>query len=388
MVMKRNGFLFTMSLTLSIVNALISQCESAHASMAMKYNTWELSPNGQTAAISSSIWGAQEESPHYRVWVVGLSQRKVETLIVIQNAYAPKYSPAGDTLGYVHAINRIAFPPGNSDTRISLLSLEDKSGKELTTGYADQQPAWSDDGSTIAFARILRNKPGMQVYVTDKMEGDGFTSPHGLGDTHSAIAGLAWRPTHDEIAYVATKLHLESYESGTGRTRTFDIILVDIAGNVRTITSSGDVGPKSVCWSPGGRYAAYVRETAYLVNKPGSGGNFAKLVMIQPDSKGYHEVVTASEIGCGPLRVGNLRWSPDGRQIVFDVLTLDEAAKTDIASVEWASGEFRWLTRDGKSKLPRWSSDGRTIMYVRADSQIWRVNADGTRNQKVYNLED
>jgi len=56
--------------------------------------------------------------------------------------------------------------------------------------------------------------------------------------------------------------------------------------------------------------------------------------------------------------------------------------------VEWPSGKFRWLTRDGVSKLPRWSSDGGQVMYVHADSSIWAVNVDGSDSRMVYDLQD
>lgn len=386
-IMKRAGIPFAMLLTFWIGDASVVQYASAYASAAMRVNNWELSPNGQTAAISSAIWETQENAWHNQVWVVGLSQRKPETLAIIQNAYAPKYSPSGDILAYVSDVKRVAFPPGESDTRISVFSTAGKASHDLTTGFSDQQPVWSGDGSAIAFARILRDKPGMQGYVTEKMEDGVFGSPNPIGSVQSAVSGLTWRPAHNEVAYVATKLEFESFESGKGRTRSFDIILADTKGKAQTITTSGDVAYKSLSWSPDGRNLAYARETPYLVNKPGGGGMFTKLVAIEPNKKEYHEMITTSQIVDTPVRVRNLRWSSDGKQILFDVLTLDKAAKTDIALVEWPDGKFRWLTRDGKSKLPRWSSDGRTIMYVHADSEIWSVNAEGSRNQKVYDLE-
>jgi Tol biopolymer transport system component len=277
----------------------------------------------------------------------------------------------------VSEVKQVAFPPGKSDRRISIFSFADRMSRNATSGYSDQEPVWSRDGSTIAFTRMLRDKPGMEVRVMKESGNGAFGSSRSLGITSNAISGLAWRPAHSEVACVVTKLE---FGEKADRTRYFDIVTADTSGKVQKLTRSGDVYYKSLAWSPDGRYIAYARETPYVTNKPGNGGKFTKLVVMDVDTRGYREVVTASQLGGGSVRVSSIGWSPDGSRIVFDVLTLDKAAKTDIASITLSDNRFRWLTRDGNSRLPRWSSDGHTVLYVHAADDIRRMNPDGTND--------
>ena len=113
---------------------------------------------------------------------------------------------------------------------------------------------------------------------------------------------------------------------------------------------------------------------------------FRTLEVIDVDTSARRVVVTAAKLKSNMLSVNNIRWSHDGRSIAFDFRTEDEAAKSNVAVVSYPGGALRWLTRDGKSKLPHWSADGRSVLYIRADSEIRSVDEDGRNDRLLSSL--
>ena len=71
---------------------------------------------------------------------------------------------------------------------------------------------------------------------------------------------------------------------------------------------------------------------------------------------------------------GLVVWSPDGRYVALPCSDLSEAGSTgQIFVINMETGESRRLTSFvGSSTLPRWSPDGKSIMYVRMPPKYWR----------------
>nr|QNO45875.1 Tol-Pal system protein TolB [Methanosarcinales archaeon ANME-2c ERB4] len=101
----------------------------------------------------------------------------------------------------------------------------------------------------------------------------------------------------------------------------------------------------------------------------------------------------------GTLR-GLVVWSPDGRYVALPCNDLSEAGSTEqIFVIDMETGESRRLTSFvGSSTWPRWSPDGKKIMYVRMPpkywwcpslpnddegSDIWVVDIDGSSEKQL-----
>jgi Tol biopolymer transport system component len=97
---------------------------------------------------------------------------------------------------------------------------------------------------------------------------------------------------------------------------------------------------------------------------------------------------------------GLVVWSPDGRYVALPCSDLSEAGSTgQIFVINMETGESRRLTSFvGSSTLPRWSPDGKKIMYVRMPpkywwspyidnsdegADIWVVDIDGSNEKQV-----
>jgi dipeptidyl aminopeptidase/acylaminoacyl peptidase/CubicO group peptidase (beta-lactamase class C family) len=90
--------------------------------------------------------------------------------------------------------------------------------------------------------------------------------------------------------------------------------------------------------------------------------------------------------------------SPDGREVVYALTTVDAAADKNVTSL-WRAGAgggtdgqrspARPLTRGKADSAPAWSPDGTQIAFLRADggaAQVWLLPADGGEPEQVTSL--
>jgi TolB protein len=165
----------------------------------------------------------------------------------------------------------------------------DGSGLTRLTGpaWVAVDPAWSPDGTSIAFAGSSPGGPS-GIFV---MSADG-SSPHlvpGTDDTE--VAGPTWSPDGSRIAFAAPN------------DIDWDIESVALDGSdLSLVTSTNDTSETAPAWSPDGSRIAFARD----------GGIYT----IAPD--GTNEVHVHG--GGDPEAVdANPSWSPDGELILFDL---------------------------------------------------------------------
>jgi WD40 repeat protein len=156
----------------------------------------------------------------------------------------------------------IAFARDGTDAGLYATSPDGSDVSRLTSNDVDQDPAWSPDGSKIAFVRGFWDQSA-GIYV---MNADG-TGVERLGPQN--VEGPAWSPDGSEIAFVDTEEGsiMATRPDGTGLRRILDV--TELVGGVHLVYG--------VTWSPDGTKIAFSAGPdsddmhIYVVDRDGSG---------------------------------------------------------------------------------------------------------------------
>ena len=211
----------------------------------------------------------------------------------------------------------------------------DADGTDLTrlthSPGPDFDPAWSPDGTQIAFRSERSGEPEIWVMNAD-----------GTGQ-HRLTRGLspAWSPDGLRIAY-ASPGDIPCPPGRGPRCTGISIMNADGSGQHRVPNTDGGEYPS---WSPDGKRIAF--------NSNLSGDHLMYIV----DVDGSH-VVDLSSVGEG----WQVDWSPDGRSILFTSHRDHPDNYTDIYVMRPDGSGVKRLTHV-RAYTPAWSPDGDSIVF-------------------------
>ncbi len=196
----------------------------------------------------------------------------------------PAWNPDGTKIAFQS--NRNLTPGGNaSQLDIYVINADGTGETRLTTDTTNEaQPAWSPDGTKIAF--VSDRDGNNEVYLMNA-DGTGVTR---LTTNLTADEQPAWSPDGTRIAFVSD------------RTGNPEIFVMNADGtNPANVTNNAatDVGP---AWSPDGTKIAFHSDRA---------GDFAIFVM-NADGSGVRQLTDPSVPDELPA------WSPEGNRLAFD----------------------------------------------------------------------
>ena len=216
----------------------------------------------------------------------------------------------------------------------------------FNTAISDRDPAWSPDGTEIAFASN-RDGGGIEydIYV---MDADG-SNVRRLTTAASLDAAPTWSPDGGRIAF----------ESDRDANR--EIYVMDADGGNQTRLTDAPALDASADWSPDGTRIVWTKATY----DAGTNTSVVELYTMGADGSGQTLLKTNASAGS---------WSPDGTKIAYanggspsnvHVMNADGSG-----SVQLTDGTFH--------SSPTWSPDGTRIAFTSSAGMISIMDADGS----------
>lgn len=283
------------------------------------------------------------------------------------HASAPAWSPDGSTVAFV----------GNGDSagagagRVWLVAADGSALRPLTPDIGAADPVWSPDGTQIAF--LSGAFAATEVWIVPTTGG----ASRRLTTDGGQKVGLAWSPAGSSLLYsllTAGTTALLSLDPVTGGNRE----LAPIAH------LQGGPSP-SAAWSPDGAKIAF------------------------GDANGHLSVMNADGSGVRTLDDQYLfstpSWTPAGSGIAFAARRnlpgpadrFGPYTDTDVWTVDVATARTRRLTgtfdpalKTPLSTTPSWWPDSSRLFFQRDPypRRVWQMNADGTCEQPFATVAD
>jgi Tol biopolymer transport system component len=263
------------------------------------------------------------------------------------------------------ANGKIAFASNRDDDGPFQIYVMDVDGSNQTnlsnSPFSDGLPAWSSDGSKLAFTRTGAGQ--VDIFV---MDADGSNQIN-LTNHSSFDSQPSWSPDGSKIAFWSNR-------AGQG-----DIFVIDVDGsNPVNLTNhpSFETGP---AWSPDGSRIAFLSRRDLAIGQ--------QIFVMDADGSNVINITDHPSVQYDPA------WSPDGSRIAFTSDRGRSGGRTDAYVMDAdGSNQTRLTTElDYQAYSPDWSPDG-TMITLRIDTEtsgnIYVMDADGGNQTNLTNQKD
>ncbi len=290
----------------------------------------------------------------------------VDQILSLKRAGSPEISPDGHWVAYT--IRTTNWDDNAYDTQIWIADATNGTRHQLTAGRkSSASPAWSPDGSRLAFTSDRSDK--RQIYLINPQAGEA----EALTSVDDGVSAFAWSPDGARIAYTATEPPLQRVKEREKKYGEFEVIdqearmahlfVIDVATRTTRTLTPGAFVVNSFDWSPDGREIAF----DHVVNSDPANSGSADISIVKVADGTMRDLVTQE----GPDR--HPVWSPDGSRIAFQSAMASPAfeyTNSVIATVPAGGGAPTVLTAafDEDPSIVAWKPGG---LYFAGSERTW-----------------
>ena len=242
----------------------------------------------------------------------------VDQILSLKRAGSPEISPDGRWVAYT--VRETNWDDNAYETEIWLADAATGAARQLTNAKkSSQSPAWSPDGSKLAFVSDRTDK--RQIYLISPRGGEA----EALTSVEDGIGSFAWSPDGRTIAYTATEAKPAAIKDRDKKYGEFQVVeqdhrmthlfAIDAATRATRTLTSGAFTVGSFSWSPDGRSIAF----DHRVNPLLANGGSADISIVTVADASVRTLVTQEGPDSNPV------WSPDGSRIAFQTAMANPA---------------------------------------------------------------